>query len=126
MLNISLPELPLVFGEPIFGEDSIVNSGDISGNIVLFYRGKVSFATKAMRGQSAGANAVIILNTVDLWPFVMTDSIHEIEDGSMHIPVIMLSRQDSELLDTIQKKAKHHQSIAASLCIEPCESFLCR
>jgi hypothetical protein len=52
-------------------------------------RGVCTFAQKILRAQEAGAVAVIIIQTVDIWPYTMTDSSGE--GSKLQIPAFMLS-----------------------------------
>lgn len=61
----------------------------VSMQIVVLERGGVTFAKKASRAQAAGAVAVIIVQTLDVWPYTMTDSTDEGKDLS--IPAFMIS-----------------------------------
>lgn len=79
---------------PLHGEEDISTR---PGNIVVFQRGKVSFPTKVLRAQEAGASAVIITQSAPVWPFVMLDTSNELPTGAA-IPTIMVSQTDGELL----------------------------
>ena len=76
----------LVWGDPIYGEDSptqqqnndTTNNNNWSGNIVVFLRGKVSFAKKYAKAVAAHAAAVVVAQSFDLWPFVMADTENEL------------------------------------------------
>ncbi|KAF1315116.1 Zinc finger family protein, partial [Globisporangium splendens] len=52
-------------------------------------RGVCTFAQKVLHAQAAGAVAVIIIQTVDVWPYTMTDS--KGESAMITIPAFMLS-----------------------------------
>ena len=109
----------LVFGDPEYGENLIFsNSLMCTGAAVLLRRGKVSFAKKALSAQSSGAAALIVCQSFDVWPFVMTDSANELLGIELNIPIIMISQADSLLLEKIltlsdergQIKNKHRNS----------------
>ncbi|RLN71008.1 hypothetical protein BBJ28_00002487 [Nothophytophthora sp. Chile5] len=57
--------------------------------IVVMKRGGCTFARKVLRAQAAGAAAVIIVQTMDVWPYTMTDSTGESKDVA--IPAFMMS-----------------------------------
>ncbi len=61
----------ICFGNPPFGDAPFQDAVDMEGAIVVLRRGICSFAAKALRAQDAGAAAVVILQTVDVWPFTM-------------------------------------------------------
>lgn len=52
-------------------------------------RGGCTFAQKVLRAQGAGAVAVIIIQTMDIWPYTMTDSSGE--SRVITIPAFMMS-----------------------------------
>ena len=57
--------------------------------IVVMSRGGCTFARKVLRAQAADAAGVIIIQTVDVWPYTMTDSTGESEN--VKIPAFMIS-----------------------------------
>jgi hypothetical protein len=62
-------EAELVAADPIFGAPAFVNAASLAGKVVLVKRGKdISFATKAIQAQSAGAIAVVVVQNVPVWP----------------------------------------------------------
>jgi hypothetical protein len=90
-----LTNLQLFEANPICGEADLVNPF-VENTILYFRRGVVPFATKAFRGQSFGAKAVIISQSNDRWPFIMTDSTQQ---SMITIPTIMISQSDGQLLE---------------------------
>jgi hypothetical protein len=76
----------------------LLNRSQCQDGIVIFSRGKVSFASKVLQAQALGAKAVIIAQTEGKWPFLMTDIAKEILSIGSLIPVIMLSTEDADLL----------------------------
>jgi len=111
-------ESRIVRANPEFGEEvELINAVDCVEKIVLMRRGVVSFCTKAIRAQSAGASAVIVMQTADKWPFVMTDSASELKDD-INIPVVMIGKQDSELLEGFLKNGKAESSMIDEACSE--------
>jgi len=52
-------------------------------------RGACTFAQKVVRAEAAGAAAVIIIQTLDIWPYTMTDSTGE--GRGISIPAFMMS-----------------------------------
>lgn len=61
----------------------------MSWKIVIMERGACTFAQKTLRAEAAGAAAVIIIQTLDVWPYTMTDSTGE--GKSLDIPAFMMS-----------------------------------
>ena len=86
---------PLVVADPILGDSDFVNAGDMKGAIVVVQRGKVGFAVKARRAQAAGALAVIVGQTANVWPYTMTDS--KTNGVGVDIPVVMLRKEHAAL-----------------------------
>ena len=62
---------------------------------MLVQRGKCSFAQEAKWVQDAGGAAMMVVQTQDAWPYVMTDSIGEYKQLAIHIPICMISSQDA-------------------------------
>jgi hypothetical protein len=143
--NVSLSGT-IVWANPIHGESPLVTSTEEAdsskvsiwhGAIVLFMRGKVSFATKYYHAVAAGAAAVIVCQTFDMWPFVMGDSANELPalfpgdsngENSPNVPVVMISKQDTEDLQEMLNQAnscvsstdkRHHKSAASSSSSSP-------
>lgn len=60
-------------------------------------RGVCTFASKALRANAAGAAAAVIVQTHDVWPYVMEDSSGEAKaGGGLDIPVCMVSKEKGE------------------------------
>lgn len=92
-----LTNLHLFEGNPIYGDTELENIFVEDTSMVLYFRrGVVSFATKALRGQLFGAKAIIISQSDDRWPFIMTDSTQQ---ALISIPTIMISQSDGQLLE---------------------------
>lgn len=92
-LPTDLRPRPIVFGIPAFGDQPFTNAHQMEGAVVVLNRGQCSFVSKALRAQEAGASSVLILQSVDVWPFTMKDSVGEAKD--LRIPVVMIRREDS-------------------------------
>eukprot|EP00611_Tribonema_gayanum_P027445 TRINITY_DN6784_c0_g1_i1.p1 TRINITY_DN6784_c0_g1~~TRINITY_DN6784_c0_g1_i1.p1 ORF type:complete len:272 (+),score=38.50 TRINITY_DN6784_c0_g1_i1:473-1288(+) len=118
---------PLVAAQPLLADSVLVNADALQGSVVVVQRGRCTFAAKAARAQAAGAAAVVVLNTCDTWPYVMTDSQGEAEASALTIPVAMVSQQDGDkLLQVVQRHAavRCHLSTSSSsrecvICQEP-------
>jgi hypothetical protein len=89
----SAMRLDLVLGCPPFADAPLQPLG---GRAVLLERGKVTFYDKALRAEEAGASCVIISQSYETWPFVMTDSVPDRKEIS--IPVLMISKAEGEVL----------------------------
>lgn len=60
-------------------------------------RGVCTFASKALRANAAGAAAAVVVQTHDVWPYVMEDSKGEAKaGGGLDIPVCMVSKEKGE------------------------------
>lgn len=109
----TIEDVPIVFGDPSCGESTdnqLSNCTACAGSIVLLKRGKVSFAVKAKVAQESGAVALIVINTADMWPFVMTDSTNELAGGTLRIPVVMISQSNGELVEGVINSAPSSSS----------------
>lgn len=93
----------LVKGNPEYGEGDLVHPEMCKDKYVIFTRGKVSFASKAKTAIKAGCAGMIVVQTLDVWPFTMTDSAKELgEQGQeISIPVFMISKGDAALLSKL-------------------------
>ena len=66
---------PLVMADPADGNaDVLTNREALSGTVALMWRGGCSFVDKVLRAQKAGAAAVVVVQTLDKWPFSMSDT----------------------------------------------------
>jgi hypothetical protein len=68
---------------------------DMTGHIAVLYRGTCEFGTKALNAQTAGAEALIIINSLPGAPVGMGAGA---DGGAVTIPVVMISAIDGELL----------------------------
>lgn len=88
-------ELPVVAAQPLrAAEDHLKNAASLRGKAVLCERGGCTFAAKALRCQDAGAAAVIVIQSVNVWPYVMTDSSGDGE--SVTIPILMVKKEHGQ------------------------------
>ena len=80
--------------------DSITNSADLDGKIVVIRRGTCEFGTKVLAAENAGAIAVIMVNNVEGGPITMGAG----EDGgNVTIPSIMIGQTEGyELIAQLQ------------------------
>ncbi|KAL4176823.1 hypothetical protein KRP22_001763 [Phytophthora ramorum] len=85
----SLKERNVVVGDPFDGAKPFQNANEMSDKIVVMARGGCTFARKVLRAQAAGAAGVIIIQTVDVWPYTMTDSTGD--SKHVTIPAFMMS-----------------------------------
>lgn len=114
----------LIKGDPEFGESELVHPEMFKNSIVMFTRGKVSFANKAKTAIKAGCVGVIVVQTLDIWPFTMTDTANELgldAAGEVDIPVFMISKGDASLLMKIyQNDSKHDPHICVREQVKEC------
>jgi len=77
--------------EPTEGCNSF--GATVSGNIAIIDRGSCNFTEKVKHAQLAGANAVIIVQSVAGFPFAMGGT-----DASITIPSVMVSKVDGDII----------------------------
>eukprot|EP01006_Ploeotia_vitrea_P050581 TRINITY_DN67476_c0_g1_i1.p1 TRINITY_DN67476_c0_g1~~TRINITY_DN67476_c0_g1_i1.p1 ORF type:complete len:447 (-),score=193.71 TRINITY_DN67476_c0_g1_i1:121-1461(-) len=96
---VHLEDLPLVVCEPLTGKDAKPATEDAwRGKMVVMKRGAITFANKARVAQQHGAQALLVVQTTDVWPYTMTDSSGKHDDISL--PSLMISQDDgNRLLD---------------------------
>ncbi|ETV98100.1 hypothetical protein, variant [Aphanomyces invadans] len=90
----SIESSPVVISSPFHGNGPLANASTMQGKIVLFERGVCTFASKIQRAQDAGAKAVVVVQTTDVWPYVMTDSTGE--GISLTIPAFIISKKQGQ------------------------------
>ena len=105
----------LVQGVPEFGESNMLHPELYVDKIIVLTRGKVSFATKAKLAVEAGCAGLIVVQTLDIWPFEMSDSTNEL-GAPVDIPVFMISKNDAALL---QKLYKNDNKNDPHICVRP-------
>lgn len=106
----------LVAADPLHGETPLRNVEQVTGNIVLMDRGVCTFAEKTLRARDAGAHALIIAQTHDVWPYVMTDSSGTVSGDNATLPVVMVSRRDGEMIRrALQQAEATGQSVQCQL-----------
>ena len=81
------------------GLGSATSSALAGGAVAYLERGGgVTFARKALLAQRAGAAAVVVGNSVGVWPYVMQDTGGEARGGGLTIPVVMVKRSDGRTI----------------------------
>ncbi len=87
-----------------------------SNPVVYLERGDgITFVSKALQSQRAGAIAVIIGNSMSTpWPYVMKDSSDEAIDGGLTIPVVMINEPDGKALIEYYEK---YATTATNSCV---------
>ena len=74
----------------------------VKSSVLVVDRGVCTFASKALRADAAGAAAAVIVQTHDVWPYVMEDSMGEVKAaGGLKIPVCMVSREKGTTVVTL-------------------------
>lgn len=81
--------------KPRYAQKKLSNA-QLSGNVLLVERGKVTFQQKALRAQAAGAVACVFVNS-DNQPFVPFGDGDE-EEATIGIPCCCLAQSDGEWL----------------------------
>lgn len=62
--------------------------------MLIIDRGLCTFASKALRAEAAGAAVAVIIQTHDVWPYMMEDSKGEAKAaGGLGIPVCIVSKE---------------------------------
>lgn len=106
----------VIGADPICGECDLGNKAACQGAITLMQRGLVTFPQKSIRAQSAGAKAVVVAQTADIFPFVMEDTAGELDNHPVNIPVVMVSKKDGDMLiKLIEEKSRTGESVTATL-----------
>lgn len=83
------------------GDDAYSSS---SSCIVYLDRGDTTFVQKGYVSQQAGANAVVIGNTMaEPWPYTMRDSTDEATKLGLHIPVVMVKQADAKAITALAR-----------------------
>lgn len=134
---------PLIASEPLTGK-AATNTSEFKDKIVLFSRGAVTFVDKVRLAQNAGAKGCVIMQTDEVWPYVMTDTAKLGKD--LLIPSVMVSKRDGEALQQMLRIQKGQNSqlhmksrgrkLACPICREdyqisssvvklPCLHFFC-
>ena len=94
-----------ILAQPINAhEKSLINANEVQNKIVVCLRGKSSFAKKARLCESFGASGVLVVNTLNVWPFTMGDSTGE--GKNLNIPTAMCKKNDGERLIEMLKQKK--------------------
>mmetsp|Transcript_1961 Transcript_1961/g.6477 ORF Transcript_1961/g.6477 Transcript_1961/m.6477 type:complete len:393 (-) Transcript_1961:347-1525(-) len=86
----------LVLASPRDASAPLENASELSGAVVLAWRGGCSFVDKVRRVQQAGAAACLVVQTGDKWPLSMSDSASA--GGDITLPSAMLKPADGERL----------------------------
>jgi hypothetical protein len=93
-------ELEIVVADPITAERPFSNSEELSGKLILTKRGAATFASIVKRAAECGAGGVIVLNHVDVWPYLMRDTKGEMASlGTKGVPpfLFMVPRAGGEV-----------------------------
>ncbi|KUG01539.1 E3 ubiquitin-protein ligase RING1 [Phytophthora nicotianae] len=110
----SLQKCSVVIADPFDGAKPFQNANEMKNKIVVMARGGCTFAQKVLRAQAAGAAGVIIIQTVDVWPYTMTDSTGESKDVT--IPAFMMSAKVGKgFVEFI--RAKRDESVSADIIV---------
>eukprot|EP00953_Heterococcus_sp_UTEX-ZZ885_P031581 16557-Heterococcus_DN1.PRE.1 len=113
--------LKLVLADPLTAESDLVNAAALQGAIAVVQRGGTTFASKALKLQAAGAAAVIVLQTADVWPYIMKDPKQEAK-GVLQTPVCMVNRGAGALLiEGLRSAAAAEEAAANSSSSVTCE-----
>ncbi|CAK1555350.1 unnamed protein product [Leptosia nina] len=105
--SFHLERAKLVPTVPINSCSDLFNQDDIAGNIALAERGDCSFVYKATKAQQAGARAIIITESVNLWDDPLDHLIEMVDDKmdlDVNIPAaFLLGRNGATIFRTLKK-----------------------
>lgn len=128
----------LIAANPIYGDFNLAplrNSDVCNNGFVYMKRGEISFVQKAIIAQRSGAKCVIISQSYDTWPFMMTDSISELDSllEPLQIPVVMVSNSDGKHIETLLSKLNSSDSTSLQCILKTnldkerqCECAICQ
>ncbi|CAM9495221.1 unnamed protein product [Choristocarpus tenellus] len=85
-----------MLAQPTTGHVEFDNTPELHGSLVVVDRGMCTFVSKAIRAQQAGAVGVIVVQSGDVWPYVMEDSKGEAKAMGLKIPVCMIDKENGE------------------------------
>ena len=83
----------------------------MDGAIAFARRGEISFAEKARLVQQQGANALIVQQTFDVWPYTMTDL--STKGEGVNIPLLMVRKETGDSI--IEKLQNHNKPLTAAI-----------
>ncbi|CAM9910032.1 unnamed protein product [Scytosiphon promiscuus] len=113
---------PVVLAMPPTADRDLDNEADVKGSVLMMDRGVCTFASKALRANAAGASAAVIVQTHDVWPYVMEDSKGEAKaGGGLDIPVCMVSKEKGEAIKKAVQSAGEGATIRAELSVSSSE-----
>ena len=89
-----------ILADPVHGHTSLaIERKAVEGKVLVVKRGKSSFAAKAKLAEEMGAAALLVINTADVWPFIMGDSTGE--GKAVQIPCVMIRKDQGEKVLTL-------------------------
>ena len=95
------------------------------GKIVCLRRGDTTFATKLQFAKEIGAAGCVVFNTLNVFPFIMMDSKAELGGGSSDIPIFMISKEDSVVVEKLlQERMEGSSSKLFSTASMVCNGIL--
>ncbi|CAM9682172.1 unnamed protein product [Ectocarpus sp. 12 AP-2014] len=115
---------PVVLSVPPTADKDLENEADVEGSVLLMDRGVCTFASKALRANAAGAAAAVVVQTHDVWPYVMEDSKGEAEaGGGLNIPVCMVSKDKAgeAIKAAVVRSAAEGKTVRAELSVSSSE-----
>jgi len=128
--------LRLVAARPYRANRDFENPARLAQKAVLCERGGCTFSAKALNCQRAGAAAVIVAQTVNVWPYEMTDSTGQGDE--VRIPTVMVKREHgAQLLSKLTdgnfdeeiglevKIVAGAKNVVCPICFEEIENAVC-
>ncbi|XP_050348878.1 PRADC1-like protein [Nymphalis io] len=110
--SIHFEKARLVPTVPLHSCADVMNTDEVFGNIALSERGECSFVFKTLKAQQAGAQAIIITESVDKWDDAL-DHLIEMVDDKMELDVnipaaFLLGRSGATILRTLKRLHKRY------------------
>ncbi|CAI5709437.1 unnamed protein product [Hyaloperonospora brassicae] len=121
----SIEKRSVIIADPFDGANSFRNADSMKDKIVVMSRGGCPFARKVLRAQAAEAAGVIIIQTVDVWPYTMTDSTGESEN--VKIPAFMISSKHGKgFVEYL--RGEHNEGVFADIVVrkDALECVICQ
>lgn len=92
--------------------------------MLIIDRGLCTFASKALRAEAAGAAVAVIIQTHDVWPYMMEDSKGEAKAaGGLGIPVCIVSKEKGQAIKEALEASKdaNGEPVCAELSVSSSE-----
>uniref|UniRef100_M4BZT7 RING-type E3 ubiquitin transferase n=1 Tax=Hyaloperonospora arabidopsidis (strain Emoy2) TaxID=559515 RepID=M4BZT7_HYAAE len=121
----SIEKCNVIIADPFDGASPFRNAKAMKDQIVVMSRGGCTFARKVLRAQAEHVTGVIIIQTVDVWPYTMTDSTGE--SKNVKIPAFMMSSKHGKgFVEYL--RGKHDEDVSADIVVrkDALECVICQ